>query len=279
MINGKYSYRIRPKDENEVEHFKVFLERHGALEEALKHVTLMPTLYEVSFDLEVRYLNLTGWCSHVHHPSNQKYVGNVDGFIDWYEGEGTEAPEKKALVGLTIDKGEQEELFKICKRFAIPITHPELFEDGKFHPKWALSAVGIGLIDADAKKRLRKMLYGLYELTHYLLSLGSGPTPDYKPQGQPIVVRAESDEELQALISILSRDYDFRGNRPIREGGPKGPFGGSCPWIFANVEGRSFWRGKAGICYARPVFNRWIKPEDFLAILKIVYRSKKISED
>jgi len=31
MINGKYSYRIRPRNETEVERFRAFLERHGAL--------------------------------------------------------------------------------------------------------------------------------------------------------------------------------------------------------------------------------------------------------
>ena len=99
---------------------------------------------------------------------------------------------------------------------------------------------------------------------------------EYRAQGQPIVVRAENSEELHKFIRVLVEKYDFSGKRPIIENGIEGDMGGCCPWIFANVEGRSFRTGRAGICFAKPVFNRWIKPNDFLTILDIVYGSKKI---
>lgn len=278
MINGKYSYRIRPRNETEVERFRAFLERHGALERALQHVELKPRLYEVSFDLDVRYLEMVGWCSHTFYPANREFVEDLDGFIAWYEGQGERAPKKNDLVGLVIDKGDEAELLRICKRYAIDTPYPGIFEDGKYHPMWALNAKGIGLAGTEVMRRLRKVLHGLGELADYLSSLGNGPTPAYEPQGQPIVVRAENEDELHAIIAALRRDFGFRCDRPIAEGGIKGPFAGGCPWIFANVEGRSYWVGKAGVCYYRPVFNRWIKPEDFLTILRIVYGSKKIEE-
>ena len=99
---------------------------------------------------------------------------------------------------------------------------------------------------------------------------------EYRPQGQPMVVRAENNEELHNLIKVLVEKYDFSGRSALTEGGVIGDVGGCCPWIFANVEGRSFRIGRAGICFAKPVFNRWIKPNDFLTILDIVYGSKKI---
>ena len=101
-------------------------------------------------------------------------------------------------------------------------------------------------------------------------------TQEYCAQGQPIVVRANNSEELSELIETLVKEYDFSGRRPIAEKGIVGDKGGCCPWIFANVEGRSYRIGRAGICFAKPVFNRWIKPNDFLTILNIVYGSRKI---
>ncbi len=102
---------------------------------------------------------------------------------------------------------------------------------------------------------------------------------DYQAQGQPILVRAENNEELHKLINVLVNKYDFSGRRAITEGGIEGDMGGCCPWIFVNVEGRSYRIGKAGICFAKPVLNRWIKPKDFLTILDIVYRSEKIDKE
>ena len=99
---------------------------------------------------------------------------------------------------------------------------------------------------------------------------------EYRAQGQPIVVRAENSEELHKFIRVLVEKYDFSGKRPIIENGIEGDMGGCCPWIFANVEGHSYRAGRAGICFAKPVFNRWIRPKDFLTILDIVYGSKKI---
>ena len=180
------------------------------------------------------------------------------------------------FVGLVIKDGEKERLREVCERYAIPIPYPKLFIDGKEYHLWVVSTEGIGLAGTIVMRNLPKVLHGIGQLTVWLESLGSGKTPDYAPQGQPIVVRAKDDKELSALIATLRRDYGFRSERPIREGGCKGPQAGSCPWIFANVEGHSYWRGKAGICYARPVFNRWVSPRDFLAILDIVYGSAKI---
>ena len=102
---------------------------------------------------------------------------------------------------------------------------------------------------------------------------------EYQAQGQPLVVRAQNKEELHNLIKILVEKYDFSGTRALTEGGVTGDMGGCCPWIFANVEGRSFRTGRAGICFAKPVFNRWIKPNDFMAILDIVYGSERIDKE
>ena len=101
---------------------------------------------------------------------------------------------------------------------------------------------------------------------------------EYRAQGQPIVVRAENSEELHKFIRVLVEKYDFSGKRALTEGGVTSDIGGCCPWIFANVEGRSFRIGRAGICFAKPVFNRWLTIENFLTILNIVYGSDKIDK-
>ena len=103
-------------------------------------------------------------------------------------------------------------------------------------------------------------------------------TKKYSAQGQPIVVRGKSICEIQELVDLLVNKYDFSAKRPITEGGHFNDRGGSCPWLFVNVEGRSFRIGRAGICFAKPVFNRWLTVEGFLDILDIVYGSEKIDK-
>ena len=106
------------------------------------------------------------------------------------------------------------------------------------------------------------------------------PLPlDYTVQGGPLVVRADSAKELKWLIGVLVNRYDFSSHKPISENSNVIPKGGSCPWLFVNVEGRSFVRGKVGISFAKPVFNRWLRVKDFLAILDIVYASDKINNN
>lgn len=104
-------------------------------------------------------------------------------------------------------------------------------------------------------------------------------TEKYCPQGQPIVVRGKDIYEIQELIELLVNKYDFSSKRPIKEGEASCGKGGCCPWLFVNVEGRSFIRGRAGICFAKPAFNRWLSVEGFLTILDIVYGSEKIDKE
>ena len=276
MINGKYSYRIHLKDASEVRRFEDFLKRHHALLAALEHVELKPRLYEVSFDLEVRYLELVGYCSHVFYPAKCEFVDDLNGFIAYYEGENKSSSRKEELVGLVIAKDETAKLLQICKRYAIPTPYPDIFEDGKFHPLWAISNKGIGLVGTEVMRRLRKVLHGLDELDAYLSSLGNGPTPSYLAQGNPIFIRAESKEQLNSFIALLRREHDFRPDESAQES--ERLVSNKRPCIYVNVEGHSYGAMKEGARDLCPAFNRYISPEDFLALISVLYQSEKIDK-
>lgn len=53
---------------------------------------------------------------------------------------------EKLYVAIISSKKEKDELFKLCKKYNVPIQYPELFRDKKVYPLWGISKSGVGLV-------------------------------------------------------------------------------------------------------------------------------------
>ena len=80
--------------------------------------------------------------------------------------------ENNELYGLVLNKGEREELYKLCIEYKIPILYPRLFKsDEPHHYLWGFNKDGIALVGTIIMRRLtknRRVLHGIKELESFL---------------------------------------------------------------------------------------------------------------
>ena len=80
--------------------------------------------------------------------------------------------ENNELYGLMLNKGEREELYKLCIEYKIPILYRRLFKsDEPHHYLWGFNKNGIALVGTIIMRSLskkRRVLYGIKELESFL---------------------------------------------------------------------------------------------------------------
>ena len=79
------------------------------------------------------------------------------------------------LCGLVLhDIKDKNELFKLCLKYKIPITYPEVFIDDKIYYLWGISKDGVGLIGTIIMNCLEKsgdtIFTSINDLKEYLES-------------------------------------------------------------------------------------------------------------
>lgn len=76
--------------------------------------------------------------------------------------------QNKKIIGLVIEDGKKNKLYKLCKKYNVPLLYEELFKDENNYHLWGISKNGIALLGTEVMRRLDFVIHNLDEFETYL---------------------------------------------------------------------------------------------------------------